>query len=87
MSLSRAPPSERQSNLTDSDSAPTGRLDAQEYPQAYNAQAVICADGAQLILATNPVAITADAPTSPQLSCGRWSWGPLIWKMSVDQKM
>ena len=29
MSLSRAPPSERQSNLTGSDSAPMGRLDAQ----------------------------------------------------------
>ena len=39
------------------------RSDAHEYRQAYNAQAVVCADGAQLILATNLVATTADAPS------------------------
>ena len=37
--------------------------DAHEYRQAYNAQAVVCADGAQLILATNLVATSADAPS------------------------
>ena len=47
-----APPPERQSNLTDPDSALMRRSDAHEYRQAYNAQAVVCADGAQLILAT-----------------------------------
>jgi hypothetical protein len=36
------------------------RSDAHEYRQAYNAQAVVCADGAQLILASNPVATTAE---------------------------
>jgi transposase len=58
-----APLPERQSNLTDPDSALMRRSDAHEYRQAYNAQAVVCADGAQLILATNLVATTADAPS------------------------
>ncbi len=49
-----APPPERQSNLTDPDSALKRR--------SCNAQAVVCAEGAQLILATNLVATTADAP-------------------------
>ena len=57
------PPPERQSNLTDPDSALMQRSDAHEYHQAYNAQAVVCAEGAQLILATNLVATTADAPS------------------------
>lgn len=39
------------------------RSDAHEYRQAYNAQAVVCAEGAQLIVATNLVATTADAPS------------------------
>ena len=54
---------ERQINLTDADSALMRRSDAHEYRQAYNAQAVVCADGTQLILATNLVATTADAPS------------------------
>ena len=58
-----APPPERQSNLTDPDSALMRRSDAHEYRQAYNAQAVVCAEGAQLILATNLVTTTADAPS------------------------
>jgi transposase len=58
-----APPPERQSNLTDPDSALMRRSDAHEFRQAYNAQAVVCADGAQLILATDVVATTADAPS------------------------
>lgn len=57
------PPAERQINLTDPDSALMRRSDAHEYRQAYNAQAVVCADGTQLILATNLVASTADAPS------------------------
>ncbi len=39
------------------------RSDAQEYRQAYNPQAVVSADGTQLILATNLVATSADAPS------------------------
>ena len=57
------PPPERQSNLTDPDSALMRRSDAHEYRQAYNAQAVVCADGSQLILATNLVPTSADAPS------------------------
>ena len=54
---------ERQSNLTDPDSALMRRSDAHEYRQAYNAQAVVCAEGSQLILATGVVATSADAPS------------------------
>jgi hypothetical protein len=57
------PPPERQSNLTDPDSVLMRRSDAHEYRQAYNAQAVVCADGTQLVLTTNLVATTADAPS------------------------
>lgn len=57
------PDPERQSNLTDPDSALMRRSDAHEYRQAYNAQAVVAADGTQLILATGLVATTADAPS------------------------
>ena len=57
------PPPERQSNLTDPDSALMRRSDAHEYRQAYNAQAIVCAEGSQLILATNLVATTANAPS------------------------
>jgi transposase len=57
------PPAERQSNLTDPDSALMRRSKHHEYRQAYNAQAVVCAEGSQLVLATNLVATTADAPS------------------------
>ena len=60
------PPPERQSNLIDPDSALMRRSDAHEYRQAYNAQAVVCADGAQLVLTTNLVATSADAPSFVQ---------------------
>jgi transposase len=58
-----APPPERQSNLTDPDSALMRRSDAHEYRQAYNAQAVVSAEGSQLILAAGVVATPADAPS------------------------
>ncbi len=58
-----SPPGERQCNLTDPDSALMRRSERHEYRQAYNAQAVVCADGSQLVLATNLVATTADAPS------------------------
>lgn len=57
------PPPTRQSNLTDPDSALMRRSDAHEYRQAYNAQAVVCAEGTQLILATGITASPADAPS------------------------
>ena len=57
------PSPERQSNLTDPDSALMRRSDAHEYRQAYNAQAVVCAEGSQLILATNMATTPSDQPT------------------------
>jgi hypothetical protein len=61
------------SNLTDPDSTLMRRSDAYEYRQAYNAQAVVCAEGSQLILATGVVASPSDAPsfaaTIPASAC------------------
>ena len=57
------PAPERQSNLTDPDSALMRRSDAHEFRQAYDAQAVVSAEGTQLILTTNLVATSADAPS------------------------
>ncbi|ACI49970.1 transposase IS1182 family protein [Gluconacetobacter diazotrophicus PA1 5] len=57
------PPPDRQINLTDPDSKLMRRSDAHEYRQAYNAQAVVCAEGSQLILENGVVATTADAPS------------------------
>ncbi|RVU11472.1 transposase [Methylobacterium oryzihabitans] len=57
------PPADRQSNLTDPDSALMRRSRTAEYRQAYNAQAVVCAEGSQLILATGLSASASDAPS------------------------
>jgi len=69
------PPPERQINLTDPDSRLMRRSDAHEFRQAYNAQAVVCAKGSQLIVTTGVVATSADAPSFADtvLSLGdRW---------------
>jgi transposase len=58
-----APPPERQTNLTDPDSALMRKSKHHEYRQSYNAQAVVCADGAQLILATNVARTPSDQPS------------------------
>ncbi|HEY5598666.1 MAG TPA: IS1182 family transposase [Kiloniellales bacterium] len=58
-----APPPERQSNLTDPDSQLMRKSKRHEYRQAYNAQAVVCAEGTQLILATNMATTPSDQPT------------------------
>jgi hypothetical protein len=58
-----APPPDRQTNLTDPDSQLMRKSKAHEYRQAYNAQAVVCAEGSQLILATNMATTPADQPT------------------------
>jgi hypothetical protein len=39
------------------------KSEAHEYRQAYNAQAVVCAEGSQLILATNMATTPSDQPT------------------------
>jgi hypothetical protein len=45
------------------DGHPEATSDAHEYRQACSAQAVVCAEGAQLILATGITASAADAPS------------------------
>jgi transposase len=57
------PPPERQINLTDPDSQLMRKSEAHEFRQAYNAQAVVCAEGSQLILATNMATTPSDQPT------------------------
>jgi transposase len=57
------PPADRQTNLTDPDSQLMRKSKAHEYRQAYNAQAVVCAEGSQLILATNMATTPTDQPT------------------------
>lgn len=57
------PPPDRQINLTDPDSQLMRKSQAHEYRQAYNAQAVVCAEGSQLILATNMATTPSDQPT------------------------
>jgi transposase len=57
------PPPDRQINLTDPDSQLMRKSNAHEYRQAYNAQAVVCAEGSQLILATNMATTPTDQPT------------------------
>ena len=57
------PPPSRQTNLTDPDSQLMRKSNSHEYRQAYNAQAVVCAEGSQLILATNMATTPTDQPT------------------------
>jgi transposase len=59
----KTPPPERQTNLTDPDSQLMRKSEAHEFRQAYNAQAVVCAEGSQLILATNMATTPSDQPT------------------------
>lgn len=58
-----AAPPERQTNLTDPDSALMRRSDHHECRQAYNAQAVVDADGSQRVLATHVTRCPVDAPS------------------------
>ena len=58
-----SPPADRQTNLTDPASQLMRKSKAHEYRQAYNAQAVVCAEGSQLILATNMATTPSDQPT------------------------
>ena len=68
-----APRPERQSSLTDPESALMRRSGAHEHRQTYNAQDVVCANGVQLILATNLVTISADAQSFTAAILGRWA--------------
>ena len=57
------PAGDRQANLTDPDSQLMRKSARHEYRQAYNAQAVVDAEGPQLILATNIATTPTDQPT------------------------
>jgi len=54
------PRPDRQTNLTDPDSAIMRKSYRHEYRQAYNAQAIVDADGSQLVLATDVYSTTND---------------------------
>ena len=60
------PPGDRQTNLTDPDSRLMRKSARHEYRQAYNPQAVVDADGTQLIVATNVATTPSDQPTFAQ---------------------
>jgi hypothetical protein len=55
------PKETQQINLTDPDNALMRKSRRDSYEQAYNAQAVVDADGSQLILATDVIATPSDA--------------------------
>lgn len=55
-----APAPDRQTNLTDPDSAVMRKSARHEYRQAYNAQAAVDADGTMLVLATEVLTTTND---------------------------
>lgn len=57
------PPPDRQGNLTDPDSKLMRKSKRHEFRQAYNAQAVVDADGSQLVLTTNVAQTPGDGPT------------------------
>ena len=57
------PPPDVQTNLTDPDSKLMRKSMRHEFRQAYNAQAVVDADGSQLILAGTVAQTPSDAPT------------------------
>ncbi len=58
-----APPSDRQINLTDPDSKLMRKSSRHEFRQAYNAQAVVDADGSQLVVTTTVAQTPSDTPT------------------------
>ena len=56
----RVPDAAKQTNLTDPDSAIMRKSARHEYRQAYNAQAIVDADGSQLVLGTDVLGTTND---------------------------
>ena len=57
----RKPEAHKQINLTDSDSCLMRKSRRSSYEQAYNAQAVVDADGSQLVLGTDVLQTPSDA--------------------------
>jgi transposase len=64
------PPPDAQSNLSDPDSRLMRKSKRHEYRQAYNAQAVVDAEGSQLVLATNIAQTPSDGPTFEETITG-----------------
>jgi transposase len=68
-----SPKDSQQINLTDPDSALMRKSRRDSYEQAYNAQAVVDADGSQLVLATDVIRTPSDAnqlePALEQVEC------------------
>src|SRR4051812_12633029 len=77
------PPPDRQTNLTDPDSQLMRKCEAHEYRQAYNAQAVVCAEGSQLILATNMATAPSDQPTPACAGAGLYGVGSVKRDFSI----
>ena len=59
------PEGTQQTNLTDPDSAVMRKSTRHEYRQAYNAQAIVDADGSMLVLATDVLCTSNDRPSLP----------------------
>ena len=57
----KEPKADKQINLTDADSGLMRKSKGSSYEQAYNAQAVVYADGSQLVLATDVLQTPRDA--------------------------
>jgi transposase len=64
------PPPDAQMNLTDPDSKLMRKSNAHEYRQSYNAQAVVDADGTQLILHTDVITTPSDQPSFADVILG-----------------
>jgi len=62
-SFDEAPPPDRQSNLTAPDSKLMRKSKRHAVRQAYNGQAVVDADGSQLVVTTNVAQAPSDGPT------------------------
>jgi transposase len=75
------PRDSQQINLTDPDSSLMRKSHRDSYEQAYNAQAVVEADGSQLILATDVLATPSDANELPV------AWEKVVQSVGPVQRM
>ncbi len=78
------PAPERQTNLTDPDSAVMRRSARHEYRQAYNAQAMVDADGTMLVLATDVLSTTNDRAGLTEMLDQMAARGPLPETLLAD---
>jgi len=78
------PAPERQTNLTDPDSAVMRKSARHEYRQAYNAQAMVDADGSMLVLATDVLCTTNDRAGLPAMLAQMAARGSLPGTLLAD---